>query len=161
MASRGRSNEHGFSLIELMVVVMIIALLIAIAIPVFLGITSRAQDTGAKVSAGLALRMAKAALDEHDNYADITAATMSDIEPSLTFVDGATSSTNKTTVSTDVPDAAGAALEHVVAVWSESKKCFFARDHANGTPEYGVISPATTADCYAQNTGAVTFAPKW
>jgi type IV pilus assembly protein PilA len=161
MATVRRSDEHGFSLIELMVVVMIIAVLIAIAIPVFLGTRSRAQDTGAKASAALALRMAKAALHERDNYADTTPATLSAIEPSLTFVDGITSSTNKTTVSTDVPDLAGSALIHVVAVYSESGKCFFARDHANATAELGVIDPATTADCNAQNTAAVVFTAEW
>lgn len=157
----GRSDEHGFSLIELMVVVMIIAILIAIAIPVFLGLRSRAQDTGAKTSAALALRMAKAALDERDNYLDTTPAALAAMEPSLTFVDGATSSTSKTTVSTDVPDIAGLALIHVVAVYSESGKCFFAEDHANGSAVYGVLDPATTADCKAQNTGGVTFNPRW
>jgi type IV pilus assembly protein PilA len=43
--ARGRrSGEAGFTLIELMVVVLIIAILIAIAIPTFLGARSRAQD---------------------------------------------------------------------------------------------------------------------
>ncbi len=37
-------SERGFSLIELMVVVMIIAVLIAIAIPQFMGARSRADD---------------------------------------------------------------------------------------------------------------------
>jgi type IV pilus assembly protein PilA len=161
MASARLRDEHGFSLIELMVVVMIIAILLAIAIPVFMGMRSRAQDTGAKTSAALALRMAKAALDENDNYANTTPVSMGANEPSLTFVDGATSSTSKTTVSTDVPDIAGSALLHVVAVYSESGKCFFAEDHANGTAVFGVLDPATTADCQAQNTGGVTFNAKW
>ncbi|MHB8512537.1 MAG: prepilin-type N-terminal cleavage/methylation domain-containing protein, partial [Actinomycetota bacterium] len=39
-----RSEESGFTLIELMVVVLIIAILIAIAIPTFLGARQRAQN---------------------------------------------------------------------------------------------------------------------
>ena len=43
-----RDAEEGFTLIELMVVVLIIAILIAIAIPTFLGARERAQDRAAQ-----------------------------------------------------------------------------------------------------------------
>ncbi|MFM7616128.1 MAG: prepilin-type N-terminal cleavage/methylation domain-containing protein, partial [Actinomycetes bacterium] len=45
-----RIDEQGFTLIELMVVVLIIAILIAIAIPTFLGARQRAQDRAAQSS---------------------------------------------------------------------------------------------------------------
>lgn len=46
---RGRpAGDEGFTLIELMVVVLIIALLIAIAVPTFLGARRRAQDRQAQ-----------------------------------------------------------------------------------------------------------------
>ena len=43
-------REGGFTLIELMVVVLIIAILIAIAIPTFLGARTRAQNRAAQAS---------------------------------------------------------------------------------------------------------------
>ena len=43
-----RKDEEGFTLIELMVVVLIIAILIAIAIPTFLGARKRANDRAAQ-----------------------------------------------------------------------------------------------------------------
>ncbi|HUR48349.1 MAG TPA: prepilin-type N-terminal cleavage/methylation domain-containing protein, partial [Acidimicrobiales bacterium] len=45
---RRREDEQGFTLIELMVVVLIIAILIAIAIPTFLGAQDRARDRAAQ-----------------------------------------------------------------------------------------------------------------
>src|SRR5919197_4530199 len=61
------AREDGFTLIELMVVVLIIAILIAIAIPTFLGARSRAQDKQAQSN----LRNALVTEDEYytDNQA--------------------------------------------------------------------------------------------
>ncbi len=44
LIARRNRDDDGFTLIELMVVVLIIAILIAIAIPTFLGARARAQD---------------------------------------------------------------------------------------------------------------------
>ncbi len=49
-ARRDRDDESGFTLIELMVVVLIIAILIAIAIPTFLGAQNKAKDRAAQSS---------------------------------------------------------------------------------------------------------------
>ncbi|MEO8423034.1 MAG: type II secretion system protein [Actinomycetota bacterium] len=45
---RLRDEEDGFTLIELMVVVMILAILIVMGLPTFLGVRSRFQDRGAQ-----------------------------------------------------------------------------------------------------------------
>ena len=51
IARRIRKKDEGFTLVELMVVVMIIAILMAIAIPTFLNSRKRAQDSAAKSDA--------------------------------------------------------------------------------------------------------------
>ena len=55
------SADAGFTLIELMVVLLILAILLAIAIPTFLGVTGGANDRAAQSNINTALTTAKAA----------------------------------------------------------------------------------------------------
>jgi type IV pilus assembly protein PilA len=87
-----KDDEDGFTLIELMVVVLIIAILLAIAIPTFLGAQDRARDRGAQSDLRNGITAAKTlATDEAGLFmvdgAAIDAADMLATEPSLVFSD--------------------------------------------------------------------------
>lgn len=77
---RRLAGSEGFTLIELMVVVMIIAVLIAIAIPSFLGFRKSAQDRSAQSEIRNVLLSQKAYWLENGDYTQ-TAADITALEP--------------------------------------------------------------------------------
>jgi len=67
--------DAGFTLIELMVVLLIIAILLAIAIPTFLGVSGSANDRAAQSNLTNALTEAKALYQNSQTYCEASCAT--------------------------------------------------------------------------------------
>src|SRR5665213_1560552 len=84
-------KDEGFTLIELMVVVLIIAILLAIAIPTFLGARSRAQNRSAESNLRNAFTSEKTAYTDGQSY--VVASVVQTIEPSLSFLASGTAPT--------------------------------------------------------------------
>jgi type IV pilus assembly protein PilA len=78
-----RNGERGFTLVELLVVILIIGILAAIAVPAFLNQRAKGQDAQAKSAAAVAAEAFEIYHQDHHGYADATAAALIDVEPSL------------------------------------------------------------------------------
>ena len=76
------SDDSGFTLIELMVVVLIIAVLVAIAIPSFIGFRNNAQDRAAQSDLRNVLLAEQANWTERNDYTSAVA-DLNDYEPSI------------------------------------------------------------------------------
>ncbi len=71
-----REDDKGFTLIELMVVVLIISILVAIAVPTFMGARTRAQDRSAQSTARNALTTGRILFTDDGDFGDPTRATV-------------------------------------------------------------------------------------
>src|SRR5690242_13485510 len=80
---RRLSDESGFTLVELLVVIVIIGILAAIGIPAFLNQRTKAQDSEAKVYATAAAKALAAWHLDHDTYAGADLGALVGIEPPL------------------------------------------------------------------------------
>jgi len=162
-SAAGETGEDaGFTLIELMVVLLILAILLAIAIPTFLGVTKSANDRAAQSNLNTAVLNAKAAYQAGgQSYTGVTTASLHTAEPSLVFQ--ATTSTASNQISTFVA-ADGNAL--ALASYSKSNNCWFQIDNPGGNEAAvapfaanfqmnGVTVPVQTATTAAA--GTLTF----
>jgi type IV pilus assembly protein PilA len=173
------NGEGGFTLIELMVVVMIIAILIGIAIPAFLGARKRAQDTASKSNLRNALSSATAVFSDNQTYpatadsasgaGDGMVSKLIAEEPSLSFVDGTAvtgDSTGAKSISVLTKEhASGSGIDEIIlSSFSDSKTCFYLR-HVNTPSVSGMsgtykASVASAGSCSAAD-GDALAATAW
>ena len=144
-----RDQEEGFTLIELMVVVLIIAILLAIAIPTFLGARERANDRAAQSSLRNALTAAKTIFTDNQTYTSADPTGLSAVEPSLTYQTASTDSGGFKEVSVDGSQSSGAHWYGASA--SKSGKCFFIKDSSGASGGTTYYKTATNTSCKASD----------
>ena len=147
------SDDDGFTLIELMVVVLVIAILLAIAVPTFLGARERSQDRAAQSSLRNALTAAKVAFVDSGDYRTATITNLKAIEPSLVYTTTDSDDEDKVSIATDTANE-----EFAAAAMSESETCWWLSDEADSTTggtKYG--STTVAADCAGTDALAATL----
>lgn len=166
LAARSEGERQGgFTLIELMVVVMIIAILVGIAIPAFLGARKKASNTAVKSNLRNALATAQTLYTDNQAYAATAdqIAAMGDEEPSLTFQDDTTASADPKTINVLTKESTvGNGLDQIVfAAKSKSGECYYLR-HINDADNAGAgtyVNSSKTDACTA--TAGEALAAGW
>ena len=137
----GVRDERGFTLIELMVVVMIIGVLVVIALPTFLGARTRAYDRAVQSDIRNAFAAEKAYYTDTLTYTT-DPAEMTAIEAAIAYVDG------------DTPLVTGVAYLHLhpipnaifVSGMSTSGTCFYLREIDGGGVRFATDTACGVAD---------------
>lgn len=149
------AGEAGFTLIELMVVLLIIAILLAIAIPTFLGVTKGANDRAAQSNLTNALTEA-AAIYQNNSQTYPTPAGAGDVyntsAPEFTWVTGSTASVDQNHMSVSNFDVSSTDTQDqgiAIAELSKTGTCWYAVNlqQPPGTGS-GMTSPPPNAGTY-------------
>ena len=153
------ASETGFTLIELMVVLLIIAILLAIAIPTFLGVTGSAKDRSAQSQLTNLLTEVTATYQNTQAFPSSTTSltSYSSGDPQFTWNDGnATTPTNCSTANTKCVSVANVD----VASATDAQGVVLAVMSTTGTCWYAVnlqAQPVTTTAFGTETTGYVQF----
>ncbi|MHB8263097.1 MAG: type IV pilin protein [Acidimicrobiales bacterium] len=157
--------QEGFTLIELMVVLLIMGILMAIAIPTFLGVTGSAKDKGAQSDLTSAMTNAEGFYTNAQSYSGLTAGYLNSVDPGVHYTLGATSANESQNQVDFFVGTGGNSIE--VATWSPAGMCWYEVNdqivHATTTGYFGGASGSSfamvvskTADCPSLITTATT-----
>jgi type IV pilus assembly protein PilA len=158
------AGEAGFTLIELMVVLLIIAILLAIAIPTFLGVTGGANDRATQSNLTNALTESAAIYQSGGQAYPVTdtlahvQATYGTTAPEFTWQIAASTSATQISVSKFDVAATGDAQGIAMAAWSKTGSCWYAVDLQVAAPTAGAVGDTALKSTAATTVAGVYYA---
>jgi type IV pilus assembly protein PilA len=157
-----RWGDEGFTMVELMVVVLILGVLMTIALPVFLGARERAENRASQADLRYALTAARSIqLDANDySNANELATGLVTVESTLCYVNGATPSVASGAACVSGTGQASVSVEGTIGAFgaarlSASNTCFVIYD-TGGVIHFGSTTPANCTADWAITPGNVT-----
>jgi type IV pilus assembly protein PilA len=152
------STDSGFTLIELMMVVLIIAILIAVLIPTFVGARDRANDRAMQTSLRNGLTAAKAVYVDGESYLAATFTRLNAEGVPVNFINGSTPPVNQNDVSVDP-----LTVDYIVMGGrSKTGTCFFVSDDvASLGTRFARVTSGTCAASSAPAKNAAAWQPRW
>lgn len=152
-----QSSEGGYTLVELMVVVMIIAILLSIAVPTFLGAQNFAKNRSAQSSLRNSITAAKTIYIDSGDYTTADPASMTLAEPGLQFL------TSSADVSSDAQHISVTSTSNTfyAAARASNGNCFFAKDDVASGTQFATANSTDVCSADGATTTSATWSARW
>ncbi len=157
-----KAGEEGWTLPEMVVVLVILAVLTAIALPTFVGARTRAAERAAQSSLRTSLSSGWVAYVDKGSFLGVDASATAGIERAITYVSATTPSTGPNVISVHPVDARA----WVIAALSSTGTCFFLRSEAGSTstPAGNLFASSSGGTCQAiaaPGAGSASWKTSW